>query len=36
MKIDIKTIKESLRLDKTHSYDIIKDLNDIKSNIIFI
>ena len=36
MKIDIKTIRGFLRLDKIYSYDIIKDLDNIKPNITFI
>ena len=36
MEIDVKTTKRSLRLDRIHSYNIIKDLDDIKSNITFI
>ena len=36
MKIDVKTIRRSLRVNKTHSYNILKDLNNIKSNITFV
>ena len=35
IKIDVKIIRESSRVDKTYSYDILKDLNNIKPNIIF-
>jgi len=35
MEIDVKTIRGVLRLDWIRSYDIIKDLNDIKLNITF-
>jgi len=35
MEIDVKTIRGSSRLDQIRSYDIIKDLDDIKPNIIF-
>ncbi len=35
MEIDIRTTRGSSRLDKTRSYDIIKDLDDIKPNITF-
>ncbi len=35
MEIDIKTTRRSSRLDRTCSYDIIKDFDDIKSNITF-
>jgi len=35
MKIDVKTIRGSSRLNKTHNYDVIKNLDDIKPNITF-
>ncbi len=35
MKIDIKIIRESLKLVRICSYDVIKDLDDMKPNIIF-
>ena len=35
MEIDVKTTKRSLRLDRIHSYNIIKVFNDMKSNITF-
>ncbi len=35
MKIDIRTTRGSLRINKIHSYDVLKDLNDIKPNITF-
>ncbi len=35
MKIDIRTTRRTLRLDRTWSYDVIKDLDDIKPNITF-
>src|SRR6266498_6015956 len=35
MEIDIKTTKGSSRLDRTRSYDVIKDLDSIKPNITF-
>ncbi len=36
MEINIRTIRESLRLNKIQSYDIIKDLDNIKLNITFV
>ncbi len=36
MKIDIRTIRKSSKLDKIHSYDVIKDLDNIKPNITFV
>ncbi len=35
MKIDIRTTRGSLRLDRSWDYDVIKDLDDIKPNITF-
>ena len=35
MKIDVRTIRGSSRVDKTHIYDVLKDLDDIKLNITF-
>ncbi len=35
MEIDIRTIRGTSRLDRTRSYDVIKDLDDIKPNITF-
>src|SRR6266498_5886514 len=35
MEIDIRTTRGSLKLDRSRSYDVIKDLDDIKSNITF-
>ncbi len=35
MKIDIRTTRESSRLNRSWSYDVIKDLDDIKLNITF-
>src|SRR6266498_1525355 len=35
MEIDVKTTRGSSRLDRTRSYDVIKDLDDIKPNITF-
>ena len=35
MKIDIRTTRGTSRLDRTWSYDVIKDLDDIKPNITF-
>ncbi len=35
MKIDIRTTRGSLRLDRSWGYDIIKDFDDIKPNITF-
>ncbi len=35
MEIDIRTTRETLRLDRMWSYDVIKDLDDIKPNITF-
>jgi len=36
MEIDIRTTRGSSRLDRIQSYDVIKDLNDIKPNITFV
>ncbi len=36
MEIDIRTTRRSSRLDRTRSYDVIKDLDDIKPNITFV
>src|SRR6266498_3185078 len=36
MEIDMKTTKGSSRVDKTRSYDVLKNLDDIKSNITFV
>ena len=35
MEIDIRTTRGFSRLDRTRSYDVIKDLDDIKPNITF-
>ncbi len=35
MEIDIRITRGSSRLDRTRNYDVIKDLDDIKSNITF-
>ncbi len=35
MEIDMRTTRGTLRLDRIRSYDVIKDLDDIKSNITF-
>src|SRR6266540_613692 len=35
MKIDVRTTRESSRLDRTRNYNVIKDLNNIKPNITF-
>jgi|SRR6266540_4883466 len=35
MEIDMKTTRRSLRVDKTCSYNVLKDLDDIKPNITF-
>ncbi len=35
IEIDIRTIRRSSRLNKMCNYDIIKDLDNIKSNITF-
>ncbi len=35
MKINVKITRGSLRLNKICSYDVIKDLDDMKSNIMF-
>src|SRR6266511_4790804 len=35
IEIDIRTTRGSSRLDRTQSYDVIKDLDDIKPNITF-
>ena len=35
MEIDIRTTRGTSRLDRTRSYDIIKDLDNIKPNITF-
>ncbi len=35
MEIDIRTIRGTSSLDRTRSYDVIKDLDDIKPNITF-
>ncbi len=35
MEIDVKTTRRTLRLDRICNYDVIKDLDDIKSNITF-
>src|SRR6266540_6003618 len=35
MEIDVRTTRGSSRLDRTHNYDVIKDLDDIKPNITF-
>ncbi len=35
MEIDIRTTRRSSRLDRSWSYDVIKDLDDIKPNITF-
>ena len=35
MEIDVRTTRGSLKLDRTHNYDVIKDLDDIKPNITF-
>ncbi len=35
MKIDVRTTRGSLRLDRTCNYDVIKDLDYIKPNITF-
>jgi len=35
MEIDVKTIRKTSRLDRTCNYDVIKDLDNIKSNITF-
>ncbi len=35
MEIDIRTTRRTSRLDRTRSYDVIKDLDDIKPNITF-
>jgi len=35
MEIDVKTTRGSSRVDKTCSYDVLKDLDDIKPNITF-
>ncbi len=36
MEIDVKTTRGLLRLDRMWSYNIIKNLDDIKSNITFV
>ncbi len=36
MEIDIRTIRGTSRLDRTRSYDVIKNLDNIKSNITFV
>src|SRR6266498_2851517 len=36
MEIDVRTTRGSSRLDRTRNYDVIKDLDDIKSNITFV
>ncbi len=36
MVIDVRTTRESSRVDKTCSYDVLKDLDDIKPNITFV
>ncbi len=35
MEIDMRTTKGSLKVDKTRSYNVLKDLEDIKPNITF-
>src|SRR6266498_1772394 len=35
MEIDVRTTRGSSRLDRTRNYDVIKDFDDIKLNIIF-
>jgi len=35
MEIDIRTTRGSSRLDRSRNYNVIKDLDDIKSNITF-
>ena len=35
MEINIRTTRGTSRLDRTWSYDVIKDLDDIKPNITF-
>ena len=35
MEIDIRTTRGTSRLDRTQSYDVIKNLDDIKPNITF-
>ncbi len=35
MEIDIRTTRGTSRLDRTRSYDVIKDLDNIKPNITF-
>src|SRR6266542_770357 len=35
MEIDVRNTRRSSRLDRTRSYDVIKDLDDIKPNITF-
>jgi len=36
MEIDMRTIRGSSKVDKTCSYDVLKDLDDIKPNITFV
>ncbi len=35
MKIDVRTTRESSRVDKIHIYNVLKDLDNIKPNITF-